>query len=490
MARFNRGRRTLLWAMLGMALLPLSTSAPLQGAPHILPEMGTAGVSALPIAQEMRYGKAFMQLARASLPIIDDPVLNHYLSELTQQLLSHADGVLFPFEVFLVKDAEINAAAFLGGRLKIHSGLFLYADDESELASVIAHEITHVTQRHIARYMEAQAQGSALTLAGVVGSIALAIANPSAGLAALQTTLGLSAQAAINYTRDNEFEADRLGMQLLHDAGFDARAMARFFQKLAAQYRYATTPPAMLLTHPLPETRISEARARAEGFTAQGQESRDFALAKARIKARYSELAAQEVVEFYTAELNDARSDSARLGARYGLALGALALKNYAAADTQLQLLAKALPDNLFVLDAQTDLDVAKKAYAAASARLTQRLRELPNNEVVVMNLASTQLAAGNLQASIALLDPYLRQHTTSLIGWQLIAEAYGKAGQISELHSARCEQFALRGQYKKALGELTIARASTSNRLAQARLDARKVELTRAQAAFDELKK
>ena len=130
--------------------------------------------------------------------------------------------VRFPFSFFLIKDDSINAAAFLGGRVKIHTGLFLYADNESELASVLAHEITHVTQRHIARYMEAQAQQTPLTIAGMVGSIALAMINPTAGVAALQTTMGLQIQSAINYTRDNEYEADRIGMQLLYDAGFQS----------------------------------------------------------------------------------------------------------------------------------------------------------------------------------------------------------------------------------------------------------------------------
>ena len=109
----------------------------------------------------MRYGNAFMRFARAGLPIIDDPVLNEYIDDLGQRLLTNADGVRFPFTFFLINDPSINAAAFLGGRVKVHTGLFLYADSESELASVLAHEITHVTQRHIARYMEAQASSSA-----------------------------------------------------------------------------------------------------------------------------------------------------------------------------------------------------------------------------------------------------------------------------------------------------------------------------------------
>ncbi|MBP8221427.1 MAG: M48 family metallopeptidase, partial [Aeromonadaceae bacterium] len=255
-----------------------------------LPDIGTAGVAALPIDREVTYGNSFMRFARAQLPIIDDPVLNEYLTDLGQRLVSHANDIRFPFTFFLVQDQSINAAAFLGGKVKVHSGLFLNAANESELASVLAHEISHVTQRHIARYLEAQSQQTPATIAGLVGSVALAILNPTAGIAALQTTLGIQAQSAINYTRDNEYEADRIGMQLLYDAGFEPMGMANFFQKLAAEYRYASKPPEMLLTHPLPETRIAEARSRAANFPRQSpHDDTEFLFAKARIQVRFSQ---------------------------------------------------------------------------------------------------------------------------------------------------------------------------------------------------------
>ena len=185
----------------------------------------------------------------------------------------------------------------------MHTGLFLYAESESELASVLAHEITHVTQRHIARYMEAQASSSAMTLAGLVGSIALAVINPTAGIAALQTTLGLSMQSAINYTRDNEYEADRIGMKTLYDAGFDPMGMANFFQKLAAEYRYASKPPEMLLTHPcrrpgsakpVPGRELWRARPAAEPGLLAGQ---------VRIQVRYGTETPQALLTYFDSRL-------------------------------------------------------------------------------------------------------------------------------------------------------------------------------------------
>nr|WP_167386728.1 M48 family metalloprotease [Aeromonas cavernicola] len=454
-----------------------------------LPDIGTAGVAALPIEQEVRYGNAFMRFARAGLPIIDDPVLNQYIDDLGQRLLSNADGVRFPFTFFLVNDPTINAAAFLGGRVKVHTGLFLYADSESELASVLAHEITHVTQRHIARYMEAQASSSAVTLAGLVGSIALAVINPTAGIAALQTTLGLSMQSAINYTRDNEYEADRIGMKALYDAGFDPMGMANFFQKLAAEYRYASKPPEMLLTHPLPETRISESRARASGF---GQRelspSLDFWLAKVRIQVRYGTDTPQGLLSYFESRIQ--KGDyPLKDAALYGKALALLQLKRYDEADRLMQQLAARHPEDLFIVDALTDIDLAKDRSAQAIARLEKFRNRMPDNEVIIINLGNAYLESSNYKKSIAILDPYARAHEENSLAWNLLADAYRQAGKMTELHMVRGEILSLRGEYQAAIDELIVARGSTTDRMTLARLEARITELERAKKDLDSLK-
>lgn len=476
-----------------MASLPLLAS--LMGATfhaeanNQLPDIGTAGVAALPIEQEVRYGNAFMRFARAGLPIIDDPVLSQYIDDLGQRLLTNADGVRFPFTFFLINDPSINAAAFLGGRVKVHTGLFLYADSESELASVLAHEITHVTQRHIARYMEAQASSSAVTLAGLVGSIALAVINPTAGIAALQTTLGLSMQSAINYTRDNEYEADRIGMKTLYDAGFDPMGMANFFQKLAAEYRYASKPPEMLLTHPLPETRISEARARAGSYGRRDlPPSLDFWLAKVRIQVRFGTDTPQGLLSYFDSRIQ--KGDyPLKDAAIYGKALALIQLKRTDEADTLMQELAACHPEDLFIVDAQTDIDLAKGRSAQAIARLEKFRSRMPDNEVVVVNLGNAYLESGNYKKSIAILDPYARAHEENNLAWNLLADAYRKAGRMTELHMARAEMLALRGDYQAAIDELIVARGTTSDRMTLARLEARITELERAKKDLDSLK-
>ena len=142
-----------------------------------LPEIGTTAASTLTIEKEMEYGDAYMRMLRASRPVISDPLLSEYLQDLGHRLVANAEDVRTPFNFFMIQNREINAFAFFGGHVAIHSGLFLHARTESELASVIAHEIAHVTQRHLARSMEDQAKKSPATMAALIGSLMLAIAS-------------------------------------------------------------------------------------------------------------------------------------------------------------------------------------------------------------------------------------------------------------------------------------------------------------------------
>lgn len=251
-----------------------------------LPDIGTAAGGTLTIDQELIYGDAYMRIIRSSQPIVNDPVLNLYIDTLGHRLVANANDVKTPFQFFMIRDRNINAFAFFGGYVALHSGLFLHAQSESELASVLAHEIAHVTQRHLARSMEDQARRSPATIAALAASVLLAIAAPEAGIAALTATTAGNMQSQINYTRSNEKEADRFGINTLAKAGFDVNAMPRFFGRLADEYRYASTPPPMLLTHPLPEDRITDSRARARSYPPlKLAPSLDYHLARARIVA-------------------------------------------------------------------------------------------------------------------------------------------------------------------------------------------------------------
>ena len=227
---------------------------------------------------------------------------------------------------------------------------------------MVAHEISHVTQRHLARKLEAQSKSQPLAMAGIISSVLLTLINPSVGMAALSTTMAASQQSSINYTRSNEKEADRVGIMLLANSGFNPQGAPDFFATMAEKYRYTSKPPAMLLTHPLPESRISDARIRAQNLSPRPlAPSLAFELAKARIKARYEDNPVRNI-QYFENSLKK-KNYAMKSAAQYGLALAHLENKDYSTAINQLEKLIKQDSKSLFYVDALTDAYIGVKAY-------------------------------------------------------------------------------------------------------------------------------
>ncbi|MFM2482302.1 M48 family metalloprotease [Celerinatantimonas sp. YJH-8] len=453
-----------------------------------LPQLGTAGVQALSIAKERQYGDAFMRMSRASGGIINDPVLTDFINQLGYRLVSNADGVRFPFHFFLVNDPTINAAAFLGGYVKVNSGLFLYAQSESELAAVLAHEISHVTQRHIARSIENAAQNNHLTIAGLLGSVILSIANPAAGIAAMQTSIAASIQGKINFTRQNEEEADRIGMQVLARSGFKPSAMATFFGRLASKYRYTTKPPEILADHPLTANRIADAQARASQYPNKYvAPDLDFQLAKSRIQVRFGTMDAEQALSEFKHQLQT-QQYVLRDAALYGEALALFAEKNYQEAQKIIEDLAHRYPENLFFLDTQSDILLAMNQTAQAIKLLNTTRQRLPDNPVVILNLAVAYDQAKQYAKEAQLLDHYLRTHPDQILAWQMLTESYQRQQLDGKALQSQAEYFALRGQYQLAIKRLQSATFQDNNRLDEARIKARIEQFKVAQADLDKL--
>ncbi|WP_299021752.1 M48 family metalloprotease [uncultured Photobacterium sp.] len=473
----------LISALLGSSLMAQADSF------NSLPEIGTTAASTLTIEKEMEYGDAYMRMLRASMPVISDPLLSEYVQDLGHRLVANANDVRTPFNFFLIQNREINAFAFFGGHVAIHSGLFLHANSESELASVIAHEIAHVTQRHLARSMEDQAKKSPATMAALIGSLMLAIASPEAGIAAIHATTAASAQGRINYTRSNEKEADRIGINTLAKSGFDVQAMPRFFGRLADQYRYASTPPAMLLTHPLPESRISDTRSRAGQFPSRRVDTSErYLLARARIVARYAGIDSEAALDWFNRQLKKARGAD-KNALNYGKALVYIDSGKYQQARELLTPLLAAAPDNRFYIDSATDLDLYEKKYDLAISRLEKALKANPDHYVLRLNLAAALQKAGRSTESISILTRYTYDNADDSNGWYLLAQAYADIGRRDAELAARGELMALRGQWDKAIQHyIQASQLVDVNSLDQARYDARIDQLRHARARFANL--
>ncbi|NRB67805.1 MAG: M48 family metallopeptidase [Vibrio sp.] len=457
----------------------LATSLGIQTPTHAntldLPDIGTAASSTLTIDQELQYGDAYMRMLRNNQPIVNDPVLNEYIDSLGHQLVASASDVKTPFTFFMIRDRNINAFAFFGGYVALHTGLFLHAKSESELASVVAHEIAHVTQRHLARSMEEQARRSPATMAALAGSLLLAIAAPEAGIAAITATTAGNIQGQINYTRSNEKEADRFGIDTLAKAGFDVNAMPRFFSRLADEYRYASKPPPMLLTHPLPEDRITDSRARAQNYPARRIDpSLNYNLARARIVARYASINAKAAMDWLTRTEKKAPA-SLKSSFQYGRALVHLDNNELDQANTILQSLTQQQPDNNFYLDAMSDLYIAQKKAGEAEKMLQKALKSKPNNAVLTINYANALMKQDKNAEAVRVLQRYTHDNPNDVNGWHLLSEASIHLGRSDEDLAARAEILALKANWNKAIQYYTQAsQLAELGSLQQARYDAR----------------
>ncbi len=480
---FRQLKKTLVAA--AVASLTLGTILPAAAdSADTLPDMGTSAGSTLSIGQEMQMGDYYVRQLRGSAQLINDPLLVQYINGLGMRLVAHANSVRTPFHFYLINNDQINAFAFFGGNVVLHSALFRYADNESQLASVMAHEISHVTQRHLARAMEDQKRSAPLTWVGALGSILLAMASPQAGMAALTGTLAGTQQGMISFTRQNEEEADRIGIQVLQRSGFDPQAMPAFMGKLLDESRYSSRPPEMLLTHPLPESRLADARNRANQMRpVVVQSSADFYLAKARTLGMYN-----SGENKLSSDLLDAWSKGnirEQHAAQYGRALLAMESNNYDQARKALQPLLSADPQNPWYLDLATDIDLGQKKTTDAINRL-KNAKEIRTDPVLQLNLANAYVQGGQPAEAATILNRYTFNNKDDGNGWDLLAQAEGALGHRDQELAARAEGMALAGRLDQAISLLSSASSQVKlGSLQQARYDARIDQLRQLQERF-----
>ena len=447
---------TLALLTLAMLLCSAKLSAS-QNKKNDLPEIGVVASGALTLDKEMLIGDAVMRQLRGQAPIVNDPLLDEYIQDLGNRLVAQADDVKFPFTFFLLNNPDINAFAFYGGHIGIHTGLIFNARNESELASVLAHEVSHVTQRHLARSVEERQKSSPLQIASALGGLLLAMANPEAGMAAISAGSAASQQASINYTRQNEKEADRLGIRILAQAGFDPNGASSFFSTLTEKSRLKSSTMGFLQTHPLPESRVADARSRAATYNVGVvPESLHFHLAKSRILARYY-ASPQYNIEYFESALNK-QAYVFRQAAEYGLALSYMANEQYAESQQLIDKLLNDDPNNLFYLDVYSDLAIETKQLPSAIERMKVQLSHAPQNQVLTLNLANMLIKHQQYGQAISLLKDFLLLNPQNLLAHDLLSDAYREGHQPLEMHQIKAEVYALVAAYPRAIDELQNA--------------------------------
>jgi len=422
-----------------------------------LPEIGVVASDVLTIDKEKIIGDIIMRQMRGQAPLVLDPVLQEYIQGIGNRLVIEADNAKFPFKFFMINNPVINAFAFYGGHIGIHTGLIAQASTESELASVFAHEIAHVTQRHLARRAQSQQRSAPLQIASLIGGLLLAMADPEAGIAAVNAGMAGSQQASINFTRNNEQEADNIGINILYRAGFDPQGAPGFFGKLAEQRRGSSNQLAFLQTHPLPEDRIAQTITRARSYPQKRvPESLDFHLAQARVIARYITIPERNIALLQN-RLDSSNSVQQR-AVRYGLAMSFFEAEKYTESKEILDRLLAFDPENLFYLDLMTDIYIKQNTPRKAINLLSPLWNHRPQSQVLTLNLANAYISDLNYEPAIEMLRDVLLVDNENFLAYQLLHDAYNRNQQKKEAHMVQAEIYALISAYPLAIDELQFA--------------------------------
>ncbi len=437
--------------------------APVRAVENInLPDLGDESAAAISPAQERRLGEDFMRQARRSLAFVDDPELNSYIQSLGQRLVAYADTPNKDFHFFIINDPTINAFAVPGGFVVVHTGLILSTQSESELASVLAHEITHVAQRHIPR-MIADSERTALpALAAILASILLAGSGHGQGAeAGIAATTALMTQRSISFTRTFEEEADRLGMGTLARAGFDPQGMPTFFERMQALNRVNETNltdlPEFLRTHPVTTSRIADARNRAERLPARAaRDSQDYLHVHAKLRATASGNSV-EVVRGFRVNLDQGKYRDV-YAERYGYALALLRNRDFAGARAETQKLVAHQPNRVYYRILQAEIEMTAQRTDPALAIYAQAYKTTPTHPGLLRYYAEALLKVRQTPRAYELLKIAVRQTTDDPILYRLLAQAAGDSGHPFDAHKAMAEHYYLNGDPKAALEQLRLA--------------------------------
>lgn len=453
------------------ALLTLAPSATLAKGNDI-PGFGEGNVVSL--NQEYYLGRAWLMSFRRQAPILDDAILQDYVESLIYRLVETSQLRERRLEIVLVENKSINAFAVPGGVVGIHTGLIAKAETEAQFTSVLTHELAHLSQRHFSRGLEAQKKSSAASMAGLLGGLVLiAAGSPDAGIAGVMGGQAAARDSQLRYSRLHEKEADRIGMQNQAAAGLDPGGAAGMFSVMqAASRNYGSRPPEFLLSHPLTETRIADAKNRAATYPKRMyQDNPLFQLMRARVVLSFIEDDDVAVADF---RQRRAKGGKQAVASQYGLILALTRTGGFAEARELLRPMRDFAPHNIVYLVAEADINTAAEEYEVAISQLQEGLALSPGNHPLTMSLANAYFKGGYYAKADTLLSRHVKSHPSDANLWYLLAEVQGKAGNILQLHQSRAEYFALHGSMGRAIEQLNLALKHAKHRVTAERIHTR----------------
>jgi predicted Zn-dependent protease len=459
-----------------------------------LPSLGDGSNGDFPLQTERKLGEQIMFQIRQDRDYLDDAPILEYLGNFGRMLLDAHPEILaetsYDYFFFAVRDARLNAFALPGGNIGVHSGLLLAAQTESELAGVLAHEIGHVSQRHIARMLGQQRETTLIALASAALAVLASRSSGDASTALLMGGQGLAMQRQLGFSRDAEREADRVGLHIMRDAGFDASGFVSFFNRLQTASRvHSDAVPPFLRSHPMTTERIADIQNRLHGMPyRQRLDSLDFHLIRARVRVLQdsSSRGLGDASRVFDAQLQQ-KNKMQTAAAKYGLAYVAYRREQYAKAEALLQeamIAAQARGSGLRSVQsavfANLAIDIKLGAgQADEGIKLADEARSaFPLSRGIARQYAQALYRAKRFDDAIPYLRDQAQLYPAEKELHDLLAKTYAAQGKDALQHMALAESYALGGSLPAAIEQLNLARrAPDASYYDQAVIDARERE-------------
>ena len=443
--------------------LLILVSSNLSSSEEDLPIIGDSSSSVISIASEYNLGRLYMAQLRRTLPEYIDPVSQDYSEHLVYRLSEFSELSDRRLEIALIDEKSVNAFAAPGGIIGINAGLIFHADTEGQLASVLSHELAHLSQRHFARRMQRQKDRSLANSLMILGSIALAGAtsNPNALLVGQQAIT----QQNLSFSRGDEQEADRIGFKNMVSAGFDPKSTSYMFEKLQSLSRLSgSNELEFLRSHPLTKNRIADAQSRAQGFENKDyRNSLDYDLVRNRTIVHFSEVPRQAVTIFQK-ELTDSSDEREKLEAYYGLALAYSRDNKHSQALNSMRQALEMDSENLMLQIGLLELHIEAENYFEAEAMASSLLSTNPYNYPISMLYNRVLMNKGDYKLGEKILKDLTLKRPKDPQVWYWLAEVQGLDKNVIGLHLSRAEYFFLTGSYETSIKHLRMALDLTGN--------------------------
>lgn len=420
--------------------------------------MGDESQTVISPQMERQIGEQSMFQIRASEQYLNDPEVTDYLNRLGKRLVANSTEPSQPFEFFVIDDAAINAFAMPGGFIGVNTGLIMLSQSESELASVLSHEISHVTQHHLARMISGRKYDSLAAMAAIAVAILAARDNPQAAQAGIVGAQGGLMQRQLDFTREHEKEADRIGLDLLQKSGFDSHAMPAFFERLqkATQLVEGDTP-SYLRTHPLTTERVADVENRVQRIPFKlVADSLDFHLMRARLNAMQK--SPREAVSYFQSALGEQRFGN-QIAQRYGLVLALLRDKQAKRATQEFNKLHKQAPHNATIETLAGRIRQLDKKDDGVLEFYRATLKAFPTHRALIYDYTLLLLRTQHYSEALTLLDEQINRDGNDASLYELQARAYTALGRHQEAHHVLSYYQILHGNLRGAIEQLELAK-------------------------------